>query len=246
MSVLEIVKAALHKWPEPRVGDRGVSVPTHCLYPSNSVVKVVVEGGEGQFVVDDNAGAIEELDSVKAAPRNSAGLVARIVRPLGLQVSERGAIFSSGVALSELEATIVLVANASKSAAEYLLDVVKPPRRNLRSVVEHILEKEFKSKWTRDSKVVGASNKQHKFDYVVQLKGDRQLLLDVVSPEANSINSAVVAHLDVHQGHDEKLEQRIVYDDQQSWSTSDLALLKVGARAVPLSRLEQALDMLAA
>ena len=245
MSTLEAVKTALGLWPEPRPADRGISVPTHCLYPSNSVVKVVVEGGEDQFVVDDNAGALEELDEVKVAPQNSNRLIASVVRPLGLYVSEGGAIFSRRIPSSELEATIVLVANASKSAAEHLLEVVRPPRRNLRQTVERLLDKEFSNKWIRDSKIVGASNKKHKFDYVVQLKGDRQLLLDVVVPEASSINAAVVAHLDVNHGGDEKLEQRIVYDDEQPWSSSDLALLKVGARAVPISGLQQTLGMLA-
>ena len=246
MSTLETVKAALHKWPEPRLSDRGVSVPTHCLYPSNSVVKVTVAGGEDQFVVDDNAGSLEELEAVKIAPQNAARLIVSVARSAGLEVSKGGAIYSRRVPSSELEATIVLVANASKSAAQHLLDTVKPPRRNLRLVVERLLEKEFKSRWTRDSKIVGASNKKHKFDYVVQLKGDRQLLLDVVVPEASSINAAVVAHLDVSHGNFEHLEQRIVYDDQQVWSSADLALLKVGARAIPLSSLEQALDRLAA
>jgi len=246
MSTLETVKAALHKWPEPRISDRGISVPTHCLYPSNSVVKVVVEGGEDQFVVDDNAGSLEELEEVKIAPKNAARLIIGVARSLGLEVSTAGAIYSRRVPWSELEATIVLVANASKSAAEHLLDTVKPPKRNLRLVVERLLEKEFKSRWTRDSKIVGASNKQHKFDYVVQLKNDRQLLLDVVVPDSNSINSAVVAHLDVRHGNSENVEQRIVYDDQQVWSSADLKLLKVGARTVPLSSLEQTLDRLAA
>jgi len=246
MSTLEAVKAALNKWPEPRLSDRGVSVPTHCLYPSNSVVKVTVAGGADLFVVDDNGGSLEELEEVKIAPQNASRLIHKLARSRGLDVSKSGAIYSRSVPSGELEATIVLVANASKEAAEHLLDTVRPPRRNLRLVVERLLEKEFHSRWSRDSKIVGASNKRHTFDYVVQLRGDRQLILDVVVPESSSINAAVVAHLDVRHGNSEKLEQRIVYDDQQVWSSSDLALLKVGARAVPLSSLEHALDRLAA
>jgi len=246
MSTLEAVKAALHKWPAPRTADRGVSVPTHCLYPSNSVVKVTVEGGEDEFVVDDNAGSLEELEEVKIAPDNAARLIISVARGLGLKVTKGGAICSERVRSHDLEATIVLVANASKSAAQHLLEAVKPPRRNLRAVIETLLDRDFQNRWRRDSRFAGASNKKHKFDYVVQLKGDRQLLLDVVVPDASSINAAVVAHLDVGHSNVEGLEQRIVYDDEQVWSAADLRLLKVGARAVPLSSLQRALVQLAA
>src|SRR4051812_25059667 len=86
-----------------------------------------------------------------------------------------------------------------KKRRTYLLGRYHPPRRNLRRALEQILDQEFHSRWKRDGRILGASNKIHRIDYVVEIGRDRQLLLDMVVPEASSINAAVVAHLDVKQ-----------------------------------------------
>jgi hypothetical protein len=57
-----------------------------------------------------------------------------------------------------------------------------------------------------------------------------------VSPEASSINAAVVAHLDVKRANVPNVVRRIVYDDEEKWKAEDLSLLSVGAPVVPFSR----------
>jgi hypothetical protein len=42
-----------------RVG-YGVRVTTHCMYPSNGLVQVMVRGGVSTVVVSDEGGAMEE------------------------------------------------------------------------------------------------------------------------------------------------------------------------------------------
>jgi hypothetical protein len=67
-----------------------------------------------------------------------------------------------------------------------------------------------------------------------------------VSPEASSINAAVVAHLDVKQANVPNVVRRIVYDDEEKWKAEDLSLLSVGAPVVPFSRAREVLKRVAA
>ena len=53
-------------------------VPTHCLYPSNSMVGVLIEGGNEEFTVSDDGRAFDEANI--SAPNLEAA--ERLVRPL--------------------------------------------------------------------------------------------------------------------------------------------------------------------
>jgi hypothetical protein len=109
-----------------------------------------------------------------------------------------------------------------------------------------MLEIRFPKHVVRNAVIVGASNKPHRFDSMVRLSGEKQLILDAVTREASSINAALVAHLDVRNANLPNVEQRIIYDDTENWTAADLALLKIGAPPVPFSRASQVLERLAA
>jgi hypothetical protein len=227
--------------------ERGLRVSTHCLYPSNTTVTVTVTSrGDGQYRVDDDAQAIGEVSQTIYTTQDLKKLMKRTVHRFGCEITDQGQIVSPIVAALELKAALVIVANASKAAAEHLLSNVRPPRRDMKKSIEELLERKFKNQWLRDGKIVGASNKPHGFDYIVRLANGRQFVFDFVVPDASSVNSAVVAHLDVKQKQDPTVEQRIIYDESQAWQAEDLQLLKVGARPATLSSLEQLLDKLAA
>lgn len=198
------------------------------------------------YRVDDDAQALDEVSQCVVTKQVLPKLMRGVVRHRGCELTERGEIMSPNVKLEELRAAIILVANASKAAAEHLVSSVRPPRKDMRRVIEEMLDIKFKDRWRRDGKIAGASNKEHGFDYVVNMPGGRQLVLDFVVPDPSSVNSAVVAHMDVGQKKHPDLEQRIVYDDTQLWRSEDIQLLKVGARPVPISALGQSLERLAA
>ena len=247
MTDLTRISEAMMRWPGMRQDGKRVVVPTHCLYPSNSVVTVVVEGGVDAFRVHDDGRAVDEFMSAGTPMFSGAGSIRHIARQQGLDVSEAGVIRSPLVSFDQLPGTIVLVANVSKDVANYMLDRFRPrPRRDLRVVLEEILDHQFPKEWRQEARMPGRSNKPHRFDFAVNLPRGRTLLLDAVAPEASSINAAVVAHLDVRQAERPNVEQRIIYDDDLRWSAQDLNLLSVGARTVPLSSAREALRRLAA
>jgi hypothetical protein len=247
MTVRETVASVMAKWPRASQDESRVVVPTHCLYPSNGVVSVVVEGGADTFRVHDGGAALDELDSAGGIVPYPIAIMRAATRRLGVEVSDPGVIFAPFTTQKNLAGTIVIVANASKYAAHKLIDSMRPqPRRNFRFELEKLLESEFGHVTLRRSSAVAGAHKPHKFDYVIHFGEQRQLLLDGVSPGASSINAAVVAHLDVRQANVPNVVQRIVYDDEEKWKAEDLSLLSVGAPAVPFSRAREVLKRLAA
>ena len=72
------------------------------------------------------------------------------------------------------------------------------------------------------------------------------MVLDVVSREASSINAALVAHLDIKNANIRSIEQRIIYDDEDKWSSADLNLLRIGAIPIPFSQAASVFERLAA
>jgi hypothetical protein len=223
-----------------------VVVPTHCLYLTNHIVQIYVEGGNGNFVVHDNGGAIDQLRAMGGHDEHPLALMKSVVRRDGLNVSDLHRIYASNVSVDGLEGAISLVANASRDVADFLVARFRPhPRRPLGEELEMVLNLRFPALWRKEEVFIGQSKKQYRFDYSVELPRDRKLVIETVMPDASSINAAVVANLDVRNAHPE-LMQRIVYDDADKWPVESLRLLRVGAQPVALSGFNDALQKLAA
>ena len=94
--------------------------------------------------------------------------------------------------------------------------------------------------------VIHGEFKEHKFANVITFRSGARLIVDPVWNDASSINSRVVANLDVKAAKDPKIQQRIVYDDEEAWQPSDLNLLGMGATVVPFSRSYEVIERLAA
>ncbi len=218
------------------LGD-GFRVSTQCLYPSNGGVSVIVRGRGDTFVVSDEGGA---LDEVAASGRREGGSDKRLrslVANQGLKVSG-GAIHSPPVSAKALPAAILLVANASKEVADWGLSHIRfAVSRNFKETLMEILQKHFHDNLRHES-IAGESTKTHKFGNVIYLTDSRRLIVDPVVNDPSSINSRVVANMDVRMLRDDRIDQIIVYDDRLRWTSSDLALLKLGAQIVPFSAAE--------
>ncbi|MBW7852480.1 MAG: hypothetical protein H3C38_18440 [Rhodospirillales bacterium] len=217
----------------------GVRISTHCLYPSNGAVSVVVRGGTNEFVVSDDRGALRELSGAGLTLATADRVLQRLVKHRGLAV-QRGEIYSPVIPVHAIPAGIVLVANAAKEVAEWGVDHLSVSRpRNFRKDLQVLLAQHFNDQMKNDEHVVGASSKSHKFTHVIYLSGGRKLLVDPAVNEPSSINARVVANLDVRSMGNPLIDQLIVYDDRLNWSSADLKLLEVGATTVPFSRAER-------
>jgi len=221
----------------------GVRVTTHCLYPSNDLVTLIVRWRDTEFVVSDEGRAVQEISATRI-PMSDRQIRA-LVKHQGLNV-QGGAIYSPRVGPDAVAAAILLVANASKEVADWGTEHLGfKMRHNFKRDLAELLEKHFSENLKHDEFVVGQSNKAHRFNHVLHLNGQRLLLIDPAINESSSINSRVVANMDVRMREDPDIQQLIVFDDALKWSSSELKLLELGARTVPFSRAEPEIARLA-
>jgi hypothetical protein len=226
--------------------DSGVRVATHCLYPSNAAVRVLVQGQCSEFVVSDEGGAVEEVTSAGIAFADADKRMRSLVHRQGLLV-EGGVIVSPRVPAEGLAAAILLVANVSKEAAHWGMTHLRPAAvGSFKDELDAIIRRFGEAEIHRSERIVGASNKQHSFEYALRPGKGKLLLIDPVYNDRSSISSKALAHLDVRNVGNDNIEQRIVYDDRVPWDAADLNLLRMGATPVPLSRLADVLQRLVA
>jgi hypothetical protein len=244
LNVLDLVRSAISQVVSATLSEDGIRVTTHCMYPSNGFVQVMVRGGPTEFEVSDEGMGLREIESAGAEVRSPDGLLRHLVAPLGLRITN-GIVRSPRVSAEVLPVMIPIVANASKEIAEWLFVHCKIKReRNFKKIVRDFLRRTFDDK-VKDQVIVGESQKAHKFENIVLFPDGHRLIVDAVIHDVSSINARVVANADVKMAKYASLEQRIVYDDAEEWGTEELNLLQIGAIPVPFSKAHVVIPSLA-
>lgn len=241
--LLSLIERGLGEVSSVKLVSDGVLATTHCMYPSNGLVRVLVRGGNRTVVASDEGGALSEATSAGIEPHERA--LAHLVKDQGLTIRD-GVIYTPQMPIEAAALAVLLVANASQEVARWLFEHTKIRRsRDFKALLSDFLLKRF-DKRVSPASIAGHSNKLHKFSNVIELEGHRRLIVDPVANEASSINARVVANLDVMAVKNPLIIQRLVYDDEDEWTTADLNLLQVGAPVVPFSRLSEVVERIAA
>jgi hypothetical protein len=244
MSIKTTIIEKLHSISRPTDMADGFSVSTHCIYPSNTLVRVSVRVGQRSAVVSDDGGAIGEASAAGIWLGKPDKMLDALVKPRGLIV-RGGVINSKEVEFDAVPYVILHVANVARDVANWFYDhggVQK--KQDFRPLLIKSLKMEFRDNLSA-AKIAGASNKVHKFPNVIHFANGKQIIVDSVANDPQSINARVVANVDVRDAHNERIQQRIVFDDNQRWSPSDLSLLKIGATPVPFSKAKAVIGDLA-
>lgn len=249
MTVFGVVSDAVGTWCAPYEADPFVVVPTYHVYPSNSCVQIFIEGGRDTFVVSDGGGALKAARSLGTGNLDLQKHLRAAARNGSAQVSPQGWIYAADVNAGSLTSVISVIAECSSAAAEAASKHFRPipvMKADFRREVEAQLRVIFPKRVEKRVRVLGSSNKMHKFDFGVRLSNDRMIVMDAVTHDANSINAAIVSHLDLRNAHIPNISQRLVYDDRTEWQSADLSLLQVGATAVGYTHVKPVLESLAA
>lgn len=229
-----------------RVGDEHLII-THCQLPNGSLVKVRVRRSGDGWIVSDGGTALDEA-TASGVERPIFGLnVRRAIRSKGLSFIE-GRIESPRVLEASLFNAVVVVANACRDVAETLIAMGGNATDETLGVrARKILVGRFHT-WVSSAPAIisGASERAHKFDTSLDLPDGRRVLIDTVKHQGNSINSTIVANLDVRRLNDPKIIQRIVFDPSEDWKNEEIALLEVGAPPVAIAGLGDAIERIAA
>jgi hypothetical protein len=163
--------------------------------------------------------------------------------PRGLRVS--GAkIHTAPIPAEFLATAISLVATTASVAAFFAVRTFKHRvRRDLRRELRELLEGRFsRTSVQEEIHLTGLSGRSYRFEFVVNIGKNRNLVLDSIFPEATAINTRTVAHFDLAQAKNPLFVQRMVYDQTDDWAASDMALLQMAAELVPFTRFSQNLD----
>lgn len=237
MTDLEIVKGALANWPQVERRDQFICVPTFGLYPSGAVIDIYITAGRTEAQVSDGGGAFDELMRVGEPGPTVIDALGGFANRRDLLADRRGWLAARPVPLAQIPAMIAVLAEATREAAEFLIRKLETrPKSRLKTTVDQDLNQMFGNSVRRKVKLQGAES-EHVFDYAVRLSGQRQLVLDLVTPEPSSVNAAIVAHLDLRHRDDPNILQAIVYDPDDNWEARDVSLLSMAKQPIRASGL---------
>ncbi|MFD1712834.1 hypothetical protein FVQ98_19510 [Ottowia sp. GY511] len=232
MNLLHTIEQSLLETFKCHAIENGVLVNTHCLYPSNAVVKVIVYGCSSEFYVTDAGGWRKELEDAGAYDKLRDRHVQTAASKQGLHLDQAGAIRSPSINAKDIPAAIAVVANISKEISHTIYSSWKFPRKKFKERVREVIKQQFSESDVSEKKISGASNKVHTFENVISLHSGLQIIIDPVIRDAASINSRIVANMDVHSKSYDHVRQAIIYDDEERWSSDELNLL--GLPSVPV------------
>jgi hypothetical protein len=237
----------VRSWPLcERVGDEHIVV-THCQFPNGSLIKVRIRKSGNGWIASDGGASLDEAVSSGVDKPIFGMNVRRAIRAKGLAFSE-GRIETPRVGVESLFNAVVVIANTARDIAETLIFVGSAfSEETLETRARKILIGRFHS-WVSSKPIIipGASEREHKFENALDLPDGRKVLVDVVKHQGNSINSTVVANLDIQRLNNPKFVQRIVFDPTENWKNEEISLLGVGAMPVSLPSLADSIERIAA
>ncbi|NDV88740.1 hypothetical protein GTW51_18740 [Aurantimonas aggregata] len=224
--------------------DGSLRITTACAYPSGGLVRVTLRGGALKLMASDEGEALGEALGAGIVLPDPEKLVRPFVMNRGLSI--RGGVLSSDYfSPDEAAVAVAHVANVAKDLADWLYAHGGVRRRHdFKKLLSAFLLSRFKDQVT-ETRLLGASQKSHKFPAVISFANGRKFIVDPVINDPASINARVVANLDVKARHDPLIQQRIIYDDAESWTAADIALLQVGATVIPFSRSQEVIERIA-
>ncbi len=240
----QAINSAMGKLCPIQIVDDCIRVTTQCLYPSNGLVRVFVRNGVQSVLVSDDGEAVGEAFAAGIDFDNPDRLLRSFVRERGLLIN-KGCLHTNLMPIEDVSLGIIQVANAARDVATWLYEKGGIKHRNdFRQLLAAFLANTFREQ-VSETHIFGASHKQHNFKNVISFANGKRLIVDAVSNDVSSINARVVANLDVKSMNDHMIEQRIIYDDNEKWSSSDLSLLQVGATIVPFSQHKEVINRVA-
>lgn len=210
-------------------------VATSTLLPSGALVAVTIRPEpSGSFSVSDEGAGRSDLDALGHFDLTSGDTKRgnAIAERLGLGFDE-GTFSVRGVSGQQLAGAIVFVAEAARQWTSRTAE--KASRRAEAAIVDRVEGKLRQLSPAlvidRERELAGASGKQHRFDLVVSLSGDRRAVFEVVSPSTNALSSTYMKLDDLRQSH-EDWPREIVTRDLSDWATADMVLLSRAATHV--------------
>lgn len=165
------------------------------LYPGGSTVGVEISRLRDDFLVSD-AGAARREAGLLGGERSFAQLAPEIATRFGVRF-DHNMFFDINVVRDDLVVAVAAIANASQSAVEETsLRLASVEHADYQASLWVRLERVFTPKRVARELPFKGKSEDWRFDAAVQI-GGRTSLFEVVTPYANSVNSAVTKFVDI-------------------------------------------------
>jgi hypothetical protein len=213
--------------------NRGVEVSTPVAYPGGDLVNVIVENRNGGLIVHDGGFAASRLALAGVA------LTKHVVVRLAEYARRFECIFenrrvTASASLDSLEFSVAMVANASRSVADYALEIRKHAEADFRAVVFDAL-REIVGDRLKTSDFVGKSGRRYRLSAVMRKNGDEAPLAFIAPIASHSTVPHNFAMLyDLGQLYSE-VSRQAVYDETADLRPEDKSLLRSAGEVYALS-----------
>lgn len=166
------------------------------MYPGGSRVGVELSRLRGGFLVSD-AGAARREAGLLGGERSFSRIAREVANRFGIRF-DHNMMFDLDVEENHLVAAVIAVANAAKTAVENTaIHMAATEHADHRAYLWDKLQSAFGTHaFHREPAKFKGSTEQWDFDASVRV-GSNVVLFEVVTPNANSVNSAVSKFLDV-------------------------------------------------
>lgn len=244
MSFVESIRSRLSEQCRAEQVGSMVAVTTQCIFPSNGAVTVFVQGGERECVVSDYGETARVVRSHGVGVPESNKWLNSFCKKAGLE-EKAGQIISPPVPFEFVANAIVLVANTAATAARHAVDEFGVEKISFKELIYQVLRQVFNAeRIVADAAIPGQSNRVYHPDYFIRTGSEMGVIVDAVTPNANSINAKAAAHFDIAQ-REQHPKQTIVFDSSLNWPAADLSFLKsTTADLVPYHKLRPTLTPL--
>jgi hypothetical protein len=189
--------------------DESVRLSLPLLYPGGAMVGVELSRLRSGFLVSDAGGARREA-GLLGGERAFHRIAQDVAKRFGIRF-DHNMMFDVDVEETQLVAAVMAVANAAKTAVENTaIHLATAEHADYRAHLWDRLQSAYGTKAFSREPVTfkGASSESWDFDAAVKVQG-HLVLFQVVTPNANSVNSAVTKFLDVQDLGDKIAPSRI-------------------------------------
>jgi hypothetical protein len=206
------------------------------MYPGGSMVGVEISRLRDGFLVSD-AGAARREAGLLGGERSFAQLAPAIATRYGVRF-DHNMFFDVNVTRDELVVAVSAIANASKAGVEETavrLSAVE--HADYQAMLWEKLEHVFTPKLVARKQVFRGSHETWEFDAAVHAHG-RMSLFEIVTPYANSVNSAIAKFVDVKELGSAAPNRIAILTNRDK--TPHLSVLASTARWIPASANDEA------
>jgi hypothetical protein len=200
------------------------------LYPGGSMVGVEISRLRDGFLVSD-AGAARREAGLIGGERSFVQLAPAIATRFGVRF-DHNMFFDVNVSRDELVIAVSAIANASKAGVEETaLRLAAVEHADYQTMLWEKLETVFTRRAVVRQVPFRGAHEDWEFDAAVQI-GKRLSLFEVVTPYANSVNSAIAKFVDVKDLGKEAAPNRVATLTNKD-RTPHLSVLANNARWIP-------------